>query len=244
MTLHHEVNRSTILALAAFFSGSSSAYLFAQTPASPAGIATKILMQEPLGDQSEPKMVLSVLNVAAGVTIPSHSHAGSVFAYILQGDIENQVEPDPPMVYHAGGFFHERPRQVHRLLRNLSTTEPAKILVFQNTASSAANPLIQEPLANIANQEVTVMTLVAAPGAASAGVHQHPGPVFAFVLKGEIESQVDPGPPKIYRAGEVFYEPPMHAHRLFRNLSKTEPAELLIFQVGEKGQPRAIRVEK
>jgi len=34
------------------------------------------------------------------------------------------------------------------------------------------------------------MILIAAPGAASTGAHQHPGPVFADVLKGEIEGQV------------------------------------------------------
>ncbi|MBZ5673982.1 MAG: cupin domain-containing protein [Acidobacteriia bacterium] len=246
MAIRNEMHRRLILA--ALLAGSSSALLIAQTPASPPaappGIATRILMQDSLGDTPEPKMVLSILNVAAGVTAPAHSHKGVVFAYILQGDIENQVEPDPPMVYHPGDFFHERPMQIHRLLRNLSQTEPAKILIFQNTGTNAASALIQEPLANIANQEVTVMALVAAPGAAPTGAHQHPGPVFAYVLKGEIESQVDPEPAKIYRAGDAFYEPPMHAHRLFRNLSKTEPAELLIFQVGEEGQARAIGVQE
>jgi quercetin dioxygenase-like cupin family protein len=61
-----------------------------------------------------------------------------------------------------------------------------------------------------------------------------------YVLKGEIESQVDPDQPKVYREGDVFYDPPMHAHRLFRNLSKTEPTELLIFQISEKGKPLAM----
>jgi quercetin dioxygenase-like cupin family protein len=251
MTIRHELRRTlsvsnTILALAAFFLGSSSALLLAQAPAAPPAIDTKILMREPLGDTSEPKMSLFILNLTAGLTIPTHSHAGAVFAYILQGDIENQVEPDSPVVYNPGGFFHERPMQVHRLLRNLSKTDPANILIFQNTGTlpSTVKPLIQEPLANIANQEVTVTTLVAAPGGATAGAHQHPGAVFAYVLKGEIESQVDPDPPKIYRAGDVFYEPAMHAHRLFRNLSKTEPAELLIFQVGKKGEPLVMSVEK
>ena len=229
----------TFLALAACFLGSANVLLLAQTPASPAGIATRILMQEPLGETSEPKMSLFFLNVAAGATIPTHTHAGAVFAYLIQGEIENQVEPDPPQVYQPGGFFHERPMQVHRLLRNVSKTEPAKILIFQNTGSLPASvkPLLQETLTSLANQEVTVMTLTAAPGTAATGAHQHPGPVFAYVLKGEIESQVEPEPPKVYRAGEVFEEPPMHAHRLFRNLSKTEPAELLIFQVGEKVSP-------
>jgi hypothetical protein len=34
----------------------------------------------------------------------------------------------------------------------------------------------------------------------------------------------------------------MHTHRFYRNLSKTEPAELLVFQVHEKGKPLGIRV--
>jgi quercetin dioxygenase-like cupin family protein len=216
----------------------------AQTPAVPAP-GTQMLMKEPLGDTSEPKMSLFILNLPAGQTVPTHSHAGAVFAYLLEGNIENQVEPDPPQVIHPGGFFHERPMQVHRLFRNLSQTEPAKILIFQNTGALPPNlkPLLQEPLANTATQEVNVLRLTMGPGAESAGVHQHPGPVFAYVLKGEIETQVDPDPPKIYRAGDVFYEPPMHAHRFSRNPSKTEPAELLVFQVGEQGGPLALPVK-
>jgi quercetin dioxygenase-like cupin family protein len=235
-----------ILVLAAFFGGGSSVTLSAQTPAAPPGITTKTLMQEPLGDTSEPKMSLFILSLSAGLTVPTHTHAGAIFAYVLQGDIENQIEPEPPTVYHPGGFFHERPMQVHRLLRNLSNTEPAKILVLQNTGTLSANikPLLQEPLANITDQVVHVFTLETAPGTAVTAAHQHPGPVFAFVLKGEIESQVDPDPPKVYREGDVFYEAPMHAHRLFRNLSKTEAAELVIFQVGEKGEPLAMGLEK
>ena len=212
---------------------------FSPAPAAPPGVATKLLMREPLGETSEPKMSLSFLTVGGGLTIPTHTHAGAVFAYILEGDIENQVEPEPAKDYHPGGFFYEQPMQVHRLLRNLSQTEPAKILIFQNTGRSAS-PLLQEPLAKLSNQEVSAISLVAAPGAAMPGAHQHPGAVFAYLVRGEIESQVDPDPPKIYRAGDVFYEPPMHAHRLFRNRSQTEPAELVIFEVADKDQPLAI----
>jgi quercetin dioxygenase-like cupin family protein len=235
------MNRAGMLGLAVFLMGSPGEFLKAQT-----GFTSKTLMKGPLGDTSEPKMSLFVLNVAAGLTAPSHTHAGAVFAYILEGDIENQVEPDPLKVYHSGGFFQERPMQVHRVLRNLSKTEPAKILIFQNTGTLPATvkPLRQESLANLAHQEVNVIALEMVPGSSVTGAHQHPGPVFAYVLKGEIESQVDPDPPKVFRTGEVFYEPPMHAHRLVRNLGKTEPAELLIFEVSEAGQPLVMGVEQ
>ncbi|MGP0072348.1 MAG: DUF3179 domain-containing (seleno)protein [Bryobacteraceae bacterium] len=232
------------LALAAFFFRS---LLLAQTPAAPSAIESKTLMQEPLGDTADPKVSVFSLPIRPGLTAGAHTHKGPVFVYILEGDIENQVDPDPPKLYHPGDFFHEPTMHVHRLLRNLSGTEPAKLLVFEVGDTGNANPamkmLLEEP-AEVANREGRLMTVSAAPGAALPGAHQHPGPVFAYILKGEIENQVDPDPPQVYRAGDVFYEPPMHAHRQFRNLSKTEPAEVLIFQVGEKGQPLAMGVDE
>lgn len=67
--------------------------------------------------------------------------------------------------------------------------------------------------------------------------HRHPGPVFAYILEGQIENQVDPDPPKTYSAGDVFYEPTMHVHRSLRNLSDTQTARVLVFQLVPKGQP-------
>jgi len=105
----------------------------------------------------------------------------------------------------------------------------------QNKSSVAVQTLMQQPLAEVPNAEVRVITLTVAPGAPSPP-HEHTGPVFAYLLEGEIENQVDPNPPQRYKAGEYFYEPPMHVHRSLRNLSGTETAKLLIFEVGEKGK--------
>jgi quercetin dioxygenase-like cupin family protein len=206
---------------------------------------TQTLMQGGLGDTTEPAMSLFVLNLPAGLTVPSHTHEGAVFAYVLEGEIENQIEPDLPKIYRAGNFFHERPKQVHRVFQNVSKTEPAKVLVFQNTATlpRGVKPLLQQPLADFTGREVSVIKITTAPGARS-GAHQHPGPIFAYLLKGEVESQVDPDPPKVYRAGNVFYEAPMQVHRLYRNLSKTEHAELIVFTVHKMGEPLAVRVSQ
>lgn len=102
-------------------------------------------------------------------------------------------------------------------------------------SSGGVQTLMQEPLGAIADPEVTVITLTVAPGAVSPP-HRHTGPVFAYILEGTIENQVDPGPPRTYEAGDFFYEPAMHVHRLLRNLSKERPAKLLIFEVGQKGK--------
>jgi quercetin dioxygenase-like cupin family protein len=157
------------------------------------------------------------------------------------------VDPDPPKLYHAGDFFQEPAMHVHRLLRNLSKTEPAKVLVFQvgdtGKAAPAVKILMQEP-AEAAGREGRLISLTMAAGAALSRAHLHPGPVFAYVVKGEVENQVDPDPPKIYREGDVFYEPPLHAHRMLRNRSQSEPAELVLFQIGKMGEPSATSVEQ
>jgi quercetin dioxygenase-like cupin family protein len=106
---------------------------------------------------------------------------------------------------------------------------------MRNMASVGVQTLMREPLAEMSHPEVTVITLTVAPGASSPP-HKHTGPVFAYLLEGEIENQVDPSPPRRYKAGEFFYEPPMHVHRSLRNLSATKAAKLLIFEVGEKGK--------
>lgn len=108
-----------------------------------------------------------------------------------------------------------------------------------NMNSVAVKTLMREPLAAMPDAEVGVITLTVVPGATSPP-HQHNGPVFAYILEGKIENQVDPSPPQTYEACQFFYEPPMHVHRSLHNLSRTRPARLLIFQVGEKGKPFTI----
>lgn len=114
----------------------------------------------------------------------------------------------------------------------------------QQGHGSASNitSLIKEPLAPMPNPIVEVITLEVAPGSTSPP-HEHTGPVFAYILEGNIENQVAPEPPKRYGPGDYFYEPPMHEHKMMKNLSKTKPAKLLIFQVGQKGKPFTIMMK-
>jgi quercetin dioxygenase-like cupin family protein len=65
----------------------------------------------------------------AGASDP-HTHAKSafIFAYVVSGAIESQVNDEPRRVYRAGESWHEMPGSTHRVSRNASTTEPAKLL--------------------------------------------------------------------------------------------------------------------
>jgi hypothetical protein len=51
--------------------------------------------------------------------------------------------------------------------------------------------------------------------------------IYAYVVSGQVESKVDDGRSRIYKAGESFYENPGSRHPISRNASKTEPARLL-----------------
>jgi quercetin dioxygenase-like cupin family protein len=91
--------------------------------------------------------------------------------------------------------------------------------------------------------KVTMIELEKAPRTAGAK-HRHPGPVFVYVLDGELESQVDDGPVKVYKKGEVFYEPARSLHAVSRNPSKTKPVRFLAIMLTDKDEKNLVIPEK
>src|SRR6266481_2604414 len=87
--------------------------------------------------------------------------------------------------------------------------------------------------------EVTVQQLEYVPGGTS-DAHRHNGCTFVYVLAGALVTKIDDGPEKIYKPGEMFYEPPLHLHAVSRNASASEPAKFLVFRVIEKGKPATV----
>ncbi|SBV32332.1 conserved exported protein of unknown function [uncultured Sphingopyxis sp.] len=77
-------------------------------------------------------LVVVEVDYAPGAASPSHTHAPSAFiyAYVLAGAIESQVNDEAPRIYTAGESWYEAPGARHRISRNASTTEPAKLLAI------------------------------------------------------------------------------------------------------------------
>ena len=75
-------------------------------------------------------LVAVVVDYAPGGATHPHTHARSAFiyAYVVSGVVESQVNDGPKRVYHAGESFHEAPGAHHAVSRNASATEPAKLL--------------------------------------------------------------------------------------------------------------------
>lgn len=100
-------------------------------------------------------------------------------------------------------------------------------------------PLLTESIGDLGDANASMLILTLRPKHVSTP-HKHSGPVFAYVLEGRVENQVDPEDPKTYSAGDSWYEPAMHTHRLMRNLSDTDVAKVLVFMVTPKGQPEGL----
>ena len=66
--------------------------------------------------------------------------------------------------------------------------------------------------------------------------HIHPGHVFVYVLEGTIEIAVEGEEPRKVSAGEAVYESP-NKPMIGRNVSSSEGARLVVFQVGPAGEP-------
>ncbi len=127
-----------------------------------------------------------------------------------------------------------------KLLSATTLQEEAKPASGQGTEIKRAR-LLEQALPEMEDKVVTMVTVEYPPGAGS-DAHRHPGPVFGFILEGSISIQIEPGPIVTYQAGQVFYEPPLHVHRVSRNPSKTRPAKLLAFIITQKGQPLTVPV--
>jgi quercetin dioxygenase-like cupin family protein len=81
---------------------------------------------------------------------------------------------------------------------------------------------------NIPGKSLIALEVDYAPGAASTPhTHAKSAFIYAYVISGAIESKVNDGETRIYRAGESWSEPPNARHPISRNVSKTEPAKLL-----------------
>jgi quercetin dioxygenase-like cupin family protein len=118
---------------------------------------------------------------------------------------------------------------------------PALALASPGRAASrgertTAKQILSQKLPNVPGKTLTVVQVDYPPGGFSAP-HRHPvsGFVFAYVLWGAINSQVEGEPLRVYSAGQSWTEPPNAHHIVSANASKTEPARLIAYIVADDG---------
>jgi len=118
-------------------------------------------------------------------------------------------------------------------IRSILATAYAALAIAAATPAAAqvgqkVTPHFEQTISNIPGKSLIAVVVDYAPGGSSpAHSHAKSAFIFAYVLAGEIESQVNDGAKRVYRAGESFYETPGSLHAVSRNASTSEPAKLL-----------------
>ncbi len=101
---------------------------------------------------------------------------------------------------------------------------------FRETVSVGAN----EPIPNLPGKRLISHIVDYPPGGGSAPHHHARSAfIYAYVLSGEIRSQVGSEPARVYRAGEAWFERPGSRHPVSVNASDTEPARLLAVVIAD-----------
>ena len=94
--------------------------------------------------------------------------------------------------------------------------------------------LQEHQMLNAPGRKAILVTVDYAPGQRSVA-HSHPGSVLAYVAEGEVISQLKGEEPKLYKAGDSWYEPAGSVHLQSRNASESKPAKLVAWILkGEK----------
>jgi quercetin dioxygenase-like cupin family protein len=110
------------------------------------------------------------------------------------------------------------------------------LYAHEGDSGAKVTTLMRQPLPDHPGKDGVLVTVEFAPGHVDAA-HRHPGHVFVYVLEGSVEMQVEGGELHTLKPGDTFYENPTDTHPVGRNVSKTQPAKLLVFFVTEQDVP-------
>ncbi|QSL90023.1 cupin domain-containing protein [Pseudomonas atacamensis] len=113
----------------------------------------------------------------------------------------------------------------------------AAALAFTLSASAMAHDpsekitvLQEQLLKNVPGKKAMMIEVDYQPGQSSIA-HKHEGTAMAYVLDGEVISQVKGEKAITYKKGQFWYEPAGSEHLVSKNASSTKPAKLLVFMV-------------
>ena len=95
------------------------------------------------------RLVSIVVDYPPGARTPPHRHAASAFiyAYVLSGEISNQLNDESVRTYREGEWWFESPGALHRVSENASSTKPARLLAVFIVDAAETELTTPDPLA-------------------------------------------------------------------------------------------------
>jgi quercetin dioxygenase-like cupin family protein len=99
-------------------------------PARPSGVTVTTVSEEKLAHVPGKTVTVQIVELAPGVVVPEHHHAGSVTVYVLSGTLRSGIAGQPVADYVAGESFFEAPGDIHLLAANPSPTQPVRFMAI------------------------------------------------------------------------------------------------------------------
>ena len=81
-----------------------------------------------------------------GTSSPPHLHANGVMAFVVSGTVTSKVGDGPEQIFHAGDAWWEPPGAIHRVSRNASSAEPARLLAIYIAPRGATSTDLMKPI--------------------------------------------------------------------------------------------------
>ncbi|WP_375100362.1 MULTISPECIES: cupin domain-containing protein [unclassified Pseudomonas] len=97
----------------------------------------KVLQEQRPDIAPDKKIVMLTVNYEPGQSSPAHAHPGAVMAYVLEGAVVSQLNDEAEHTFKAGEYWYEAPGTQHKVSRNASKTQPAKLLVWSLVAQDS-----------------------------------------------------------------------------------------------------------
>lgn len=96
-------------------------------------------------------------------------------------------------------------------------------------SAETATPQFRHDLPNVPGKQLVSVVVDYPPGTKSQPHHHAPSAfIYAYVVSGSVRSQLEgEATPRVYRAGESWFENPGAHHIVSENASDTQPAKLL-----------------
>jgi quercetin dioxygenase-like cupin family protein len=118
------------------------------------GVTVRQVLAQPLEGMDDKVAAIVTVEYAPGAASKPHRHPGPVFGYVLEGSVVIQVDPGNPVTYSQGQMWYEPALHVHRVSRNASTTESAKILAFLIIEKGQPITVPEKPTAKVTIRRV------------------------------------------------------------------------------------------
>ena len=119
---------------------------FPQRGASQCRATRRNVTEQALPGEPARNITLMEVTYPPGEGSPPHVHANGVMAFVVSGTIASKVGEEPERVFHAGDAWWEPPGAIHRVSRNASHVEAARLLAIYIAPKGATGAELMKPL--------------------------------------------------------------------------------------------------